>query len=64
MLPLSVQADAQQGAQPLLRVQVRQPDLRVHLQHLPGYVCTFTPSNNETDEIIEDAPWGALRERG
>lgn len=34
---LSVQAHAEQGAEPLLGVeQVRQPDLRVHLLHILG----------------------------
>lgn len=32
----TVQEDAEQGAQPLLRIQqVGQPDLGVHLHHLP-----------------------------
>ena len=34
LLLLPVQTDAQQGAQPLLRVKVGQPDIRIHMQHI------------------------------
>ena len=36
LLLLTVQTYAEQRAEPLLRVQIRKPDIRVHLQHFFG----------------------------